>query len=223
MHWCWTGICYGLEKCTKHFLKTINVIQSFKGMVPVIDATSYVHPMATVIGHVTIGANCFIGAGAVLRGDWGKIILDEGCNIQENVVVHMFPGTTVHLHAGAHIGHGAMIHGASIGKQCMVGMNAVVLDDVVLGDESIIGALALVKAQSIWPKRSLIVGNPGKPIGSVSDEMIAHKREGTALYQDLPLDMHQHSQEVLPLEMEPGNRKADFPVFETWQSRRKKG
>ena len=116
-------------------------------MVPVIYPTSYVHPTATVIGHVTVGARCFIGAGAVLRGDWGRIILEDGCNVQENAVLHMFPGTTVKLETGAHIGHGAMVHGASIGEQCMVGMNAVVLDDVKIGKESIVGALTLVKAQ----------------------------------------------------------------------------
>jgi carbonic anhydrase/acetyltransferase-like protein (isoleucine patch superfamily) len=191
-------------------------------MVPVVDSTSYVHPTATVIGHVTIGARCFIGAGAVLRGDWGKIILEEGCNVQENAVIHMFPGTTVKLEAGAHIGHGAMIHGASIGEQCMVGMNAVVLDDVKIGKESIVGALSLLKAQSYWPERSLIVGNPGKRIGDVSDAMIAHKIEGTSLYQNLPKEMQSLSHEVKPLNEEPENRITDFPEFETWQSRRSK-
>lgn len=191
-------------------------------MVPVVDSTSYVHPTATVIGHVTIGARCFIGAGAVLRGDWGKIILEEGCNVQENAVIHMFPGTTVKLEAGAHIGHGAMIHGASIGEQSMVGMNAVVLDDVKIGKESIVGALSLLKAQSHWPERSLIVGNPGKRIGDVSDAMIAHKIEGTSLYQNLPQEMHSLSHEVKPLNKEPENRITDFPEFETWQSRRSK-
>jgi carbonic anhydrase/acetyltransferase-like protein (isoleucine patch superfamily) len=191
-------------------------------MVPVVDSTSYVHPTATVIGHVTIGSRCFIGAGAVLRGDWGKIILEEGCNVQENAVIHMFPGTTVKLEAGAHIGHGAMIHGASIGEQCMVGMNAVVLDDVKIGKESIVGALSLLKAQSYWPERSLIVGNPGKRIGDVSDAMIAHKIEGTSLYQNLPKEMQSLSHEVKPLNEEPENRITDFPEFETWQSRRSK-
>jgi carbonic anhydrase/acetyltransferase-like protein (isoleucine patch superfamily) len=133
----------------------------------------------------------------------------------------MFPNTTVTLHEGAHIGHGAMVHGATIGEQCMIGMNAVVLDDVQLGKESIVGALTLVKAQSVWEARSLIVGNPGKCIGSVSDEMIAHKIEGTALYQRLPGEMHASSRVVEPLNVEPENRIAQFPTFETWQARRK--
>ncbi len=197
------------------------MIQSFKGMVPVVHETAYVHPLASVIGHVSVGANCFIGAGAVLRGDWGKIILEKGCNVQENAVIHMFPNTTVTLHEGAHIGHGAMVHGATIGEQCMIGMNAVVLDDVRLGKESIVGALTLVKAQSVWEPRSLIVGNPGKCIGLVSDEMIAHKIEGTVLYQKLPKEMHATSRVAEPLIAEPENRIAQFPTFETWQARRK--
>ena len=201
--------------------KSTIVIQSFKGMVPVVHETAYVHPLASVIGHVSVGANCFIGAGAVLRGDWGKIILEKGCNVQENAVIHMFPNTTVTLHEGAHIGHGAMVHGATIGEQCMIGMNAVLLDDVRLGKESIVGALTLVKAQSVWEPRSLIVGNPGKCIGLVSDEMIAHKIEGTALYQRLPEEMHATSRIAEPMSAEPENRIAQFPTFETWQARRK--
>jgi len=191
-------------------------------MIPVVDPSAYVHPLATVIGHVTIGPDCYVGSGAVLRGDWGKIILEAGCNVQENAVIHMFPQETVWLKHGSHIGHGAMIHGAQIGEQCMVGMNAVVLDGVRLGDESIVGALTLVKANTKWPKRSLIVGNPGKSIGNVTDEMIAHKKEGTALYQSLPNDMHCFAQEVQAQPDAPENRIEDFPNFETWQSRKSK-
>lgn len=198
------------------------MIQSFKGMVPVVDATSYVHPLAVVIGHVTIGPRCYIGPGAVLRGDWGKITLKEGCNVQENAVLHMFPKDEVLLYEGAHIGHGAMVHGATIGEQSMVGMNAVVLDHAAIGAECIVGALAMVKARSVWEPRSLIVGNPAKAVGTVSDEMIAHKKEGTALYQALPEDMHHHAKEVPPLALEPENRLEDFPDFETWQERRLK-
>lgn len=198
------------------------MIQSFKGMVPVVHASSYIHPLAVVIGHVTIGPQCYIGPGAVLRGDWGKIILEPGCNVQENAVLHMFPKDEVHLCEGAHIGHGAMIHGATIGRQAMVGMNAVVLDHAKVGAESIVGALAMVKARSEWEPRSLIVGNPAKKIGDVSDEMIAHKIEGTALYQALPADMLEHAEEVPPMREESPGRLADFPDFETWQERRLK-
>lgn len=191
-------------------------------MVPVVDSSAYVHPLAVVIGHVTIGPDCYVGPGAVLRGDWGKITLEKGCNVQENSVLHMFPKDEVILKEGAHIGHGAMIHGACIGVQTMVGMNAVVLDHAVIGDGSIVGALTMVKARSSWEDRSLIVGNPAKKIGDVSDEMLAHKMEGTALYQQLAQDMQRQAREVLPLQAIPGNRVEDFPEFETWQQRRQK-
>ncbi|MGB0170558.1 MAG: transferase hexapeptide repeat family protein [Flavobacteriales bacterium] len=197
------------------------MIQTFKGMVPVIHPSAYVHPQATVIGHVTIGEKCYIGPGAVLRGDWGRIVLEAGCNVQENCVVHMFPGTTVHLHEGAHVGHGAIVHGATLGKQCMIGMNAVIMDDVRVGEGCIVGALAFLKAESVWADRSIVAGNPAKVIGEVSDAMLAHKIEGTGLYQDLPADCRDHLQVCTPLTSVPENRPETFPEFETWQSRRK--
>lgn len=197
------------------------MIQSFKGMVPVIHPSAYVHPQATVIGHVTIGPKCYIGPGAILRGDWGRIVLEAGCNVQENCVVHMFPGTTVRLHEGAHVGHGAIVHGATLGKQCMIGMNAVIMDDVRVGEGCIVGALAFLKAESVWENRSIVAGNPAKVIGEVSDAMLAHKIEGTGLYQHLPADCRDHLQECTPLKSVPENRPETFPEFETWQSRRK--
>ena len=196
------------------------MIQSFKGMVPVIDPSAYVHPQATVIGHVTIGPDCYIGPGAVLRGDWGRIVLERGCNVQENCVVHMFPGTTVHLSEGAHIGHGAVVHGATLGKQCMIGMNAVIMDDVQVGEGCIVGALAFLKTKSEWPSRTIIAGHPAKVIGNVSDAMLAHKVEGTALYQQLPEDCREHLVECEPLTDAPASRPESFPSFETWQNRR---
>ena len=198
------------------------MIQSFKSMVPVVDETAYVHPMATIIGHVTIGKNCYIGPGAVLRGDWGKIEVSNGCNIQENCVVHMFPGTTVRLEEGAHVGHGAIVHGARLGRQCMIGMNAVIMDDVVVGEGCIVGALSFLKAQSQWEDRTIIAGNPAKVIGEVSDDMLAHKVEGTGLYQGLPADFHSSLRECEPLRAEPLDRPSEFPDFETWQQRRKR-
>ena len=196
------------------------MIQSFKGMVPVIDPSAYVHPQATVIGHVTIGPDCYVGPGAVLRGDWGRIVLERGCNVQENCVVHMFPGTTVHLSEGAHVGHGAVVHGATLGKQCMIGMNAVIMDDVQVGEGCIVGALAFLKTKSEWPSRTIIAGHPAKVIGDVSDAMLAHKVEGTALYQQLPEDCREHLVECEPLPTVPASRPDSFPSFETWQNRR---
>ncbi|MBP6623585.1 MAG: transferase hexapeptide repeat family protein [Chitinophagaceae bacterium] len=169
----------------------------FKGIKPVVDETAYVHPQAIVTGDVTIGKRVYIGPGAALRGDFGKIIIEDGCNVQENCTIHMFPGTTVRLMQDAHIGHGAIIHGATIGKNCLVGMNAVIMDEVELGDECIVGALSFVKAKEKFEKRSLVAGNPAKFIREVSDEMIAWKTEGTGIYQQLADDCQQ---ELIPCE-----------------------
>ena len=158
----------------------------FNGIKPVVHKSSFVHPQAAVTGHVVIGKNVYIGPGCALRGDWGKIIISDGCNVQENCTVHMFPGVTVLLKEGAHIGHGAIVHGATIGKNCLVGMNAVIMDEVELGDECIMGALSFIKQGEKIPSRSLVVGNPAKIIKQVSDEMMAWKTEGTQLYQQLP-------------------------------------
>jgi carbonic anhydrase/acetyltransferase-like protein (isoleucine patch superfamily) len=154
---------------------------SFNGIKPVVDPSSFVHPQAVVTGDVTIGKNCYIGPGAALRGDWGKIILEDGCNVQENCTIHMFPGLTVLLKEGAHIGHGAIIHGATIGKNCLIGMNSVLMDHVELGDESIVGALTLIREGEKIPARSVVVGNPGKIVRTVTDQQLAWKTEGTQL------------------------------------------
>jgi carbonic anhydrase/acetyltransferase-like protein (isoleucine patch superfamily) len=175
------------------------MIYEFNGYTPVVHESSFIHPLAAVTGHVIIGKNCYIGPGAALRGDWGQIILEDGCNVQENCTLHMFPGATVLLKEGAHIGHGAIVHGALIGKNCLIGMNAVIMDHVELGDECIVGALTLVKQDEKIPPRSLVAGNPGKIIKQVSDEMIAWKTEGTRLYQRLPADMFAHWKSTEPL------------------------
>ncbi|MEO6613107.1 MAG: transferase hexapeptide repeat family protein [Chitinophagaceae bacterium] len=165
------------------------MIYQYKERIPVIHESSFVHPFAAVTGNVIIGRNCYIGPGAALRGDWGQILIEDGCNVQENCTIHMFPGVTVLLKEGSHIGHGAIIHGALIGKNCLVGMNSVIMDNVQLGDECIVGALTLIKEGEIIPARSLVVGNPGKIIKQVSDEMMAWKTQGTELYRQLPGNM----------------------------------
>jgi phenylacetic acid degradation protein len=158
----------------------------FNGIKPIVHPSSFVHPQAAVTGNVIIGRDVYIGPGAALRGDWGQIVIEDGCNVQENCTVHMFPGVKVLLRESAHIGHGAIIHGAVIGRNCLVGMNAVIMDEVLLGDECIVGALAFIRQGEQYPSRSLIVGNPAKVVKEVSDEMIAWKTEGTRLYQQLP-------------------------------------
>jgi len=197
------------------------MIFEFKGFKPVVHPSSFVHPQATVTGNVIIGKEVYIGPGCALRGDWGQIIISDGCNVQENCTIHMFPGKTVVLKENAHIGHGAIIHGGIIGENCMVGMNAVVMDDVIIESECIIGALAFVPAKMEIPKRSLVVGNPAKIIKKVSDEMIDWKTKGTKLYQQLPQDCFDSLMECEPLtEIEP-NRPSQETLYDTWEKIKK--
>ncbi len=193
------------------------MIYSFKDFIPVVHPSSFVHPQAAVTGNVIIGKNVYVGPGAAIRGDWGGIIIEDGCNVQENCTIHMFPGVTVVLKEGAHIGHGAVIHGATIGKNCLVGMNSVIMDNVVLGDECIVGALSFIKADEVFENRSLIVGNPAKKIKEVSDEMIQWKTAGTQLYQELPEEMTRHWHPVEPLREIPENKVSQNSNYKTWK------
>ncbi len=198
------------------------MIYSFKGYTPVIHQSSFVHPLAAVTGNVIIGKHCYIGPGAAIRGDWGQIILEDGVNVQENCTVHMFPGKSITLKESAHIGHGAIIHGANIGKNVLVGMNTVIMDDAEIGDESIIGAMSFVKAETVIPKRSLVVGNPAKVIKEVSDEMINWKTKGTKLYQQLPADCQESLKEVEPLREVPKHQKMQESFYSTFRDFMKK-
>jgi carbonic anhydrase/acetyltransferase-like protein (isoleucine patch superfamily) len=191
-------------------------IFEFDGYVPVVHESAFVHPNATVTGNVIIGRDVYIGPGAAIRGDFGGIIIEDGCNVQENCTIHMFPGVTVVLSEGAHIGHGAIIHGASIGRNCLVGMNAVIMDRVVVEDECIIGALSFVNADTRIPKRSVVVGNPSKIVKQVSDEMLAWKTEGTAVYQRLPEQCRASLKPCEPLRSIPTDRQVQQGVYKTW-------
>ena len=193
------------------------MVYSFKEFIPVIDPSSFIHPQSAVTGNVIIGKNCYIGPGAALRGDWGQIIIEDGCNVQENCTIHMFPGVTVLLKQAAHIGHGAIIHGATIGKNCLVGMNAVIMDNVELGDECIVGALTFIKQDEKIPARSLVAGNPGKIIKEVTDEMIAWKTEGTKLYQALPKEMFERWGECEPLRTIPDGLSMQEKTYQRWK------
>jgi phenylacetic acid degradation protein len=197
------------------------MIYSFKGHIPVVHESSFVHPLAAVTGNVIIGKDCYIGPGAAIRGDWGEIILEDGVNIQENCTVHMFPGKSIVLQEGAHVGHGAVIHGAHLGRNCLIGMNSVIMDDAVIGDECIVGAMAFVKAETKFERRQLIVGNPAKVIKEVSDDMIAWKTAGTKLYQQLPADCHDSLREVSPLREIPKNRPVQEDFYKTLQEIKK--
>lgn len=190
---------------------------AFKGFRPVAHPTSFVHPAAVVTGNVIIGRDVYIGPGAMLRGDWGGIVIEDGCNVQENCVVHMFPGVMVLLKAGAHIGHGAVIHGATIGKNALVGMNAVIMDHVEIGDECIVGALTFIKAGEKIPSRSVVAGNPARILREVSNDMLQWKTEGTALYQKLPEEMRTGWEACEPLAEPEKDRPSQEILYETWQ------
>lgn len=191
---------------------------SFKGFTPVIHESAFIHPNATVTGNVIIGKDVYVGPGAALRGDWGRIEIGDGCNIQENCTIHMFPGKTVILEPSAHVGHGAIIHGGILKRNCLIGMNVVIMDDAVVGEESIVGALAFVPAGMEIPRRSLVVGNPGKIIKQVSDEMINWKTKGTQLYQALPGECHESLRPTEPLREEEKNRPSQDAMLSTWNS-----
>lgn len=193
-------------------------IFEFEGFRPVIHESAFVHPNATITGNVIIGRDVYIGPGAAIRGDWGGIVIEEGCNVQENCVVHMFPGITVKLKKGAHIGHGAVIHGAQIGVNVLVGMNAVVMDHAIIGDNSIIGALCFVPAEMVVPERKIVVGNPGKIVKDACQEMIDWKSEGTKLYQALPQECRGTLKPCEPLREVPAERPTQKKSYLTWKS-----
>ncbi len=193
------------------------MIYSFNNYIPVINESSFIHPLAAVTGNVIIGKHVYVGPGAAIRGDWGQIIIEDGCNVQENCTIHMFPGIIVKLEENAHIGHGAIIHGAHIGKNCLIGMNSVLMDNVVLGEECIVGALSFVKTGELVPRRTLLAGNPAKKIKDVTDEMIGWKTEGTKLYQSLPNEMRMHWRETEPLREIPEGRDVQEMVYKNWK------
>ena len=191
------------------------MVYEFKGFIPVVHESSFIHPQAAVTGNVIIGKNVYVGPGAAIRGDWGEIIIEDGCNVQENCTIHMFPGKTMVLKAGAHIGHGAIIHGANIGANSLIGMNAVIMDDVTVGDECIVGALSFIKAGTQIPNRKMVVGNPAEIIKEVSDEMIDWKTKGTALYQQLPKECYDTLKAVEPLREIPKDRPTQEAFYKT--------
>lgn len=193
------------------------MIYEFNGYRPVVHESAFIHPAATVTGNVIIGKDVYIGPGAAIRGDWGQIIIEDGCNVQENCTIHMFPGVTVKLMEHAHIGHGAIIHGATIGKNVLVGMNAVIMDNAVIGNNTIIGALCFVPAETSIPERKVVVGNPAKVIKDATDEMIAWKSEGTKLYRQLPADCHEGLKPCEPLRDVPADLKIQDATYKIWK------
>ena len=197
------------------------MIYEFNGYKPVIDDSSFIHDLAAVTGNVMIGKNVYVGPGAAIRGDWGEIIINDGCNIQENCTIHVFPGKSVILNESAHIGHGAIIHGAQIGKNSLIGMNSVVMDDAQVGDECIVGALCFIKGEMKIPNRKLVVGNPAIIKGNVSEEMINWKSNGTKIYQNLPKECMDTLRQCQPLNEMPEDRILQKTNFKPWKETKK--
>jgi phenylacetic acid degradation protein len=197
-------------------------IFEFNGYKPVIHESAFIHPNAAVTGNVIIGKDVYIGPGAAIRGDWGQIIIEDGCNVQENCVIHMFPGVMVRLKKSAHIGHGAIIHGGQIGKNSLIGMNAVVMDNAVVGDECIVGALCFIPADMQIPRRKVVVGNPAKIVKDVGNEMIQWKTKGTELYQSLPKMMYETWRPCEPLTEVPKNLPKQKTFYRPWKETKTK-
>ena len=187
-------------------------VWSIDGVTPVVDPSSYVHPSAVLIGDVIVGPNCYIGPCASLRGDFGRIVLEDGANLQDSCVMHGFPGTDTLVEADGHIGHGAILHGCRVRRGALVGMNAVVNDNAEIGEQAIVAAMAFVRAQMIVPPRTLVAGTPAKIVRALTDEELAWKAEGTASYQDLTRRSLASMTATVALERpEPGRKRLELP------------
>ena len=174
-------------------------IYAIDNLIPVIEPSSFIHPSAEIIGDVIIEKHCYIGPNAVLRGDFGRIVVGAYSNVQDNCVIHSFPGKDCILAPYSHIGHGAILHGCQIGENCLIGMNSVVMDDANIGAESIISASAFVKSGFVCDKRSMVVGAPAKIIRQISDKEISWKTAGTEEYIQLSQRCHKTLRPVTPL------------------------
>jgi len=176
------------------------------GLRPVVNPSAYVHPSAVLIGDVIVGPGCYVGPLASLRGDYGRIILEEGSNVQDTCVMHGFPGTDTVVEVNGHVGHGAVLHGCIVKRNAMVGMNAVVMDEAVVGESSMVAACAFVKAGMVIAPRSLAAGVPAKVLRPLTDEEISWKQSGTRTYQELTLRSMKTMREVTPLAATEPNR-----------------
>jgi len=182
------------------------------GIRPVVDPTAFVHPTAVLIGDVIVGARCYVGPAASLRGDFGRIVLRAGSNVQDTCVMHGFPGTDTVIEEDGHVGHGAVVHGARVGRNALIGMNAVLMDNAVVGESAIVAACAFVKAGMEIPPRMLAAGVPAKIVRPLEEKEMAWKVEGTRTYQDLAVRSLNTMREVVPLtEVEPDRRRIEVP------------
>ena len=198
-------------------------IYAIDGLIPVVHPTAFVHPAAILIGDVIVGPRCYVGPAASLRGDFGRLELREGANLQDTCVMHGFPNTDTIVEEDGHIGHGAVLHGCRIGRNVLVGMNSVIMDGAEIGEDSIVAAMTFIKAKMSVPPRSLVAGTPGKVLRQVTDDEIAWKSQGTATYQQLAVRSLRTMRAVEPLaEAEPGRKRLQLPQFEPLYAARPK-
>lgn len=187
-------------------------VYEIDGMVPVVDPTAYVHPSAVLIGDVIVGPGCYVGPCASLRGDFGHIEIRTGSNVQDSCILHGFPGLGTVVEENGHIGHGAVLHGCTVQRNGLVGMNAVVNDHAVVGESSIVAAMAFVKAQMVIPPRSLVAGTPARVVRALTDTELSWKVKGTQQYQMLARVSLASMKETEPLAaVEPGRRRIELP------------
>jgi len=187
-------------------------VYSINGLTPVVDPTAYVHPSAVLIGDVIVGPGCYIGPAACLRGDFGRLEVRAGANVQDTCILHAYPGNETVVEEEGHIGHGAILHGCTVKRNALVGMNAVVNDNAVIGESAIVAALAFVKAEMIVPPRTLVAGVPARVLRALTDEELAWKVEGTESYIELARRSLATMRATAPLAApEPGRRRIDLP------------
>ena len=188
------------------------IVFSIDGVTPVVDPSSYVHPSAVLIGDVIIGKNCYVGPGACLRGDFGRIVIGDGANVQDSCIMHGFPGTDTVVEENGHIGHGAILHGCRVRRGALIGMNSVINDNAEIGESAIVAAMSFVKAEMVVPPRMLAAGSPARVMRELTALEMAWKAEGTRTYQDLTLrslaTMHETAALIAP---EPGRKRLNLP------------
>ena len=186
-------------------------VYAFEGFTPVVDPRAFVHPLAVLIGDVLVGPDCYVAPGASLRGDFGRILLGAGSNVQDNCVLHSFPGQDVRLEEESHVGHGAVLHGCRVRRGALIGIHAVVMDGVEVGEEAFVGASSFVRAGFVVPPRTLVTGVPARVVRELKAEELAWKATGTREYQELAARCLASLREAAPLAAPEPDRPVRAP------------
>jgi phenylacetic acid degradation protein len=199
-------------------------VYAINGVTPVVDPTAYVHPSAVLIGDVLVAAGCYIGPAACLRGDFGRIDIRAGANLQDTCIAHGFPGTDTIVEEDGHVGHGAVLHGCVVRRNALIGMNAVINDSAEIGESAIVAAMAFVKARMVVPARTLVAGIPARVIRTLNDTELAWKIEATQSYQELARRSLATMQATTPLPAaEPNRKRIELPELLTLSETKSRG